>query len=305
MTSRPVTSRPVAARVGAAATLRAALAEADQALATAGVASPRPDAEELASHLLGVGRAELWRHLDAAPPAGFGDLVQRRALRVPLQHITGTAYFRHLTLHVGPGVFVPRPETEVVVEHAIGLVRSMAAVLRVGRPLVAVDLGAGSGAIALSLAHEVPDLEVHAVEVDPGVIPWLRHNAMDTRVQVHEEDLAETLPGVDGQVDLVVSNPPYIPRDAIPRDPEVARFDPPQALYSGIDGLDHLRAVERVAHRLLRPGGYVVAEHADQQGRSAPQVFASRPGWSDVEDHPDLLGRPRYVVARRERSRGD
>jgi release factor glutamine methyltransferase len=202
-------------------------------------------------------------------------------------------------------VFVPRPETEVVVEHAITLVRSMAGDSGAGRPLVAVDLGAGSGAIALSLAHEVADLEVHAVEVDPGVIPWLRHNAMDTRVQVHEEDLSEALLGVDDHVDLVVSNPPYIPRDAVPRDPEVARFDPPQALFSGVDGLDHLRAVERTAHRLLRHGGYAVVEHADQQGRTAPHVFGTRSGWTEVHDHPDLLGRPRYVVARRERPRGD
>ena len=299
-----MTARPVAARVGAASTLRAALSEADEALTTAGVASPRPDAEELAAHLLGVGRGDLWRHLDAAPPAGFGDLVQRRARRVPLQHITGTAYFRHLTLHVGPGVFVPRPETEVVVEHAIELVQVMAVDSLAARRLVAVDLGAGSGAIALSLAHEVTGLEVHAVEVDPGVIPWLRHNALDIRVQVHEVDLSQTFPGVEDYVDLVVSNPPYFPRDAVPRDLEVARFDPPQALYSGADGLDHVRAVERVAHRLLRHGGYVVVEHADQQGRSAPQLFGSS-GWSEVEDHVDLVGRPRYVVARRDRSGRD
>ena len=297
-----MTSGPVARQVAGAATLRSALLEAGRALRAAGVASPRPDAEELAAHLIGVGRGQLWQHLDAPAPAGFPDLVQRRAHRVPLQHITGRAYFRHLTLHVGPGVFIPRPETEVVVGHVIELLQTMAAAEPVeGRPQVAVDLGAGSGAIALSLAGEVPGLQVHAVEADPGVMPWLRHNTADSTVQVHHDDLAVALVGVENQVDVVVSNPPYIPKDAVPRDPEVARFDPPQALYSGTDGLEHVRAVERVAHRLLRHDGFVVVEHADQQGRSAPGVFAGAPGWSDVSDHIDLAGRPRYLVARRDR----
>jgi len=298
-----VTSGPVARQVSGAATLRAALLEADRALGAAGVASPRPDAEELAAHLLGVDRGQLWQHLDAPAPTGFPDLVQRRAHRVPLQHITGKAYFRHLTLHVGPGVFIPRPETEVVAGHAIELLQMMAAAPTTdSRPHVAVDLGAGSGAIALSLAGEVPGVEVHAFEADPGVMPWLHRNAADSPVRVHHEDLAVALAGVEGQVDVVVSNPPYIPQDAVPRDPEVARFDPPQALYSGSDGLDHVRAVERAAHRLLRHGGFVVVEHADQQGRSAPGIFTEAAGWSDVSDHLDLAGRPRYLVARRDRS---
>ncbi|MFZ0323716.1 MAG: peptide chain release factor N(5)-glutamine methyltransferase [Actinomycetes bacterium] len=289
-------------RLPDATSLRGALAEAERALAAAGVASPRPDAEELAAHLLSTDRGRLWQHLDAPTPAGFGDLVQRRAGRVPLQHITGRAYFRHLTLHVGPGVFVPRPETEVVVGHAIELLESIQSADPTRR-LVAVDLGAGSGAIALSLALEVPLVDVLAVEADPGVMPWLQRNAADSRVQVHHGDLTQSLAGVSNHVDVVVSNPPYIPREAVPRDLEVARFDPPQALYSGADGLDHIRAVEQVAHRLLRHGGYVVVEHADQQGRSAPAVFSTSAGWVDVSDHVDLVGRPRYLVARRDRFR--
>lgn len=275
-------------------TLRRALAEAVAELAEAGVPSPRPDAEELACHLLGTDRWGLARHLDGPVPDGFPDLVQRRAQRTPLQHLTGRAYFRTLTLAVGPGVFVPRPETELVVEHALALLAGCT----VPRPVV-VDLGAGSGAIALAVATEHPRAEVHAVEVDPGAHPWLARNVADSGVQIHHADLVDCLPGFDGSVDLVVSNPPYIPADAVPRDPEVARHDPPVALYSGPDGLHHLRQVEQVAARLLRPGGWVVVEHADQQGRSAPAVFTRAGGWSDVLDHHDLTGRDRFVTARR------
>jgi release factor glutamine methyltransferase len=277
-----------------AATLRSALSDATRQLAEADVPSPRPDAEELASYLLAADRGQLVRHLDGPVPAGFDDLVRRRANRVPLQHLTGRAYFRTLTLAVGPGVFIPRPETEVVVGYAIGLL----AVDSSPRPVV-IDLGAGSGAIALAIAAEVPQAEVHAVEVDPDVAPWLRRNTSGSRVRVHRADLADCLPDFAGHADLVVSNPPYIPSDAVPCEPEVARHDPSVALFSGQDGLDHIRSVERSARRLLRPGGWVVVEHADQQGHSAPALFGVTGAWCDVEDHEDLSGRARFVTARR------
>jgi len=280
-------------------TLRAALADAAQQLAYQGVPSPGNDAEELAAHLLDTTRTELWRHLDEPAPVGLADLVRRRAARVPLQHITGRAHFRHLSVLVGPGVFVPRPETEVVVQHALDRVATSP------RPNpVVVDLCSGSGVIAASIAAEAPGAVVHAVEADQGALPWLRRNLADTGVQIHGCDLDDALPGVVGGVDVVVANPPYIPEAAVPRDPEVARHDPAMALYSGPDGLDHIRRIETLAARLLRAGGWVVVEHADEQGTSAPAVFAASTSWVEVSDHLDLTGRPRVVVARRaERTR--
>ena len=276
-----------------------AVAEAAQALDAAGVPSPRFDAEELVGWLLDCPRTELWRHDDAAVPDGYDLLVRARASRIPLQHLTGRAHFRHLTLAVGPGVFVPRPETEDVVEHALAMLESMHLT-----DAVVVDLCSGSGAIALSVATEATSrvtgtVEVHAVEADDAAVTWLRRNCLGTGVVVHHADMGLRSVELDGRVDLVVANPPYIPVAAVPRDPEVARHDPPRALYSGIDGLDHIRTIAATASQLLRPGGAVVVEHADEQGRSAPAVFAQTPGWVEVEDHADLTGRDRFVTARR------
>lgn len=287
--ARPATdANPAAGR-----TLRQALAEAERHLAAAAVPSPRTDAELLAGHLLGVGRGELWAHHDGPVPSGFDDLVARRAERIPLQHLTGRAYFRTVTLAVGPGVFSPRPETEVVVGHALDILGEHGP-----QPLV-VDLCAGSGAIAAAMVTEAPHTKVHAVERDPGAHPWLTHNAAEHGFAAHLHDIEECLPHLDGSVDVVVANPPYIPVDCVPRDVEVARFDPAMALYSGADGLVHMRLVERVAARLLRPGGHVLVEHGDLQGRSAPAVFSEAGRWYDVRDHPDLSGRDRYLTARR------
>lgn len=271
--------------------LRRALADATARLSAAGVPSARVDAEELAAHALGVDRRDLWRH------QAFGDrletfsaYVQRRAAREPLQHITGRAYFRHLTLEVGPGVFVPRPETEVVTQAAIDACAGL------GAPVV-VDLCTGSGAIALAVATEVEGARVHAVEADAAAHAWAVRNCAGRRVDLRLGDMAEAFPDLDGTVDVVVSNPPYIPDGAVIRDPEVAAHDPAAALWSGDDGLDAIRVVERVAARLLRPGGTVVVEHADLQGESAPGVFAATGRWTDVRDHGDLADRPRYLTA--------
>jgi release factor glutamine methyltransferase len=270
--------------------LREGIASAAARLAEAGVPSPRFDAEELAALSLGVDRRDLWRHDEVGER--FAAYVARRAAREPLQHITGRAHFRHLTLEVGPGVFIPRPETEVVAESAIASARTRTA------PVV-VDLCTGSGAIALAVADEVPGALVHAVEADPAAHQWAARNCTGTAVDLRMGDMGEAFHDLDGTVDVVVSNPPYIPVGAHVRDPEVATHDPSPALWSGDDGLDAVRVVEQVAARLLRPGGHVVVEHADLQGESAPAVFAATGRWTDVRDHRDLAGRDRYLTATR------
>jgi release factor glutamine methyltransferase len=272
-----------------------AIRAAAETLTAAGLPSPRPDAEQLAAHVLGVPRAQLpLARFDATLLATFSELVERRAAREPLQHLLGTAGFRHLELMVGPGVFVPRPETEVVVEEALAFLRSLPAE---PRPL-AVDLCTGSGTIAFSLAHEFPGADVHAVELDPAALEWTRRNAdrLGLPVGLHLGDAEHALPGFDGRLDLVVSNPPYVAEHEVGDvDPEVRDHDPEVSLVAGADGLDVIRSVERAAWRLLRPGGLVVVEHSDRQGQSAPAVFTPR--WRDVRDELDLTGRDRYTVA--------
>ncbi len=285
--------------------LRALLADAARRLADAGVESPRVDAELLLAHVLGVSRTGLLT-LGQVPDdaagddaARFGVLVEQRADRVPLQHLTGRAPFRHLELAVGPGVFVPRPETEQLAGWALEQLAGS------DGPIV-VDLGSGSGALALSIANEHPGARVTAVERDPGAIAWTRHNAVarvgagDTPVGVVEGDMTDPalLTELDGRVTVVVSNPPYVPDDAVlPR--EVAEHDPPLALWGGPDGLDVVRGMLTVAARLLHPGGRLGIEHADQQGATVPAVVRAHGGFTDVEDHPDLAGRPRFTTARR------
>ncbi len=275
--------------------LLAEVAQATQRLADAGVPSPRFDAEELAAFVHNVKRSELHTVADADFDARYWEAVARREAREPLQHITGRAFFRYLELQVGPGVFVPRPETESVVGWAIDAVRAM----DVAEPLI-VDLCSGSGAIALALAQEVPRSRVHAVELDEGALRWARRNVEGSRVTLHQGNAFDALPELDGQVDLVVSNPPYIPLTEWEYvAPEARDHDPELALFSGEDGLDTIRGIERTAHRLLRPGGVVVVEHADTQGGQVPWIFTEERGWADAADHPDLNNRPRFATARR------
>ena len=282
--------------IAAPVPFRPALQQAVALLAAAGIESPRWDAEQLAAHVLGVSRTSLpvVPSFDAAQHAEFLALVARRAGREPLQHIVGMVGFRYVELAVGPGVFIPRPETESVAGAAIDALRH-----RGGG--VVVDLCSGSGAIALSVAHEVKGAVVHAVEVDPGALEWLRRNASareragDRPIAIHAADVADAVPELDGTVDVVVSNPPYVALDELTQvEPEVRDHDPVRALVAGPDGLGVIRAVERTAHRLLKPGGVVVVEHSDRQGITAPAVFGD--GWGRVEDHRDLAGRPRYVT---------
>lgn len=275
------------------------VARATLRFAEAGVDSPRTDAEELAAFVHGVRRAELHTVSDADFDARYWECVARREAREPLQHITGRAYFRYLELRVGPGVFVPRPETEIMVGWAIDTLRAM----DVADPLV-VDLGTGSGAIAISIAQEVPRSRVHAVELDPDALAWAKLNVDASghadRVVVRNGDLRTALPELDGQVDLVISNPPYVPTGGTPTlPPEVRGYDPDPALWSGPDGLDMLRELEPVGRRLLRPGGYLAVEHGDGQGLDVPWLFPEETGWRDVRNKKDLARRDRFVVMRR------
>ncbi|MEV3870474.1 peptide chain release factor N(5)-glutamine methyltransferase [Streptomyces sp. NPDC049906] len=289
----PIGGRPPGPR----SLLLAEVAQATQRLADAGVPSPRNDAEELAAFVHGVKRGELHTVADADVDARYWEAINRRVAREPLQHITGRAYFRYLELEVGPGVFVPRPETESVVGWAIDAVRA----LDVVEPLI-VDLCSGSGAIALALAQEVPRSRVHAVELSEDALAYTLKNAEGSRVHVHQGDALTALPELNGQVDLVISNPPYIPLTEWEHVAVEAReYDPQMALFSGDDGLDTIRGLERTAHRLLRPGGIVVVEHADTQGGQVPWIFSEESGWADAADHPDLNNRPRFATARKAR----
>ncbi|QBI52852.1 peptide chain release factor N(5)-glutamine methyltransferase [Streptomonospora litoralis] len=275
------------------------VARATLRLADAGVPSPRTDAEELAAFVHGVRRGELHEVADSDFDALYWECVARRAAREPLQHITGRAYFRYLELSVGPGVFVPRPETENVVGWAIDTLRAM----DVADPLVA-DLGAGSGAIAISIAQEVPRSRVHAVEFDPGALAWAKRNidasAHADRITVHQADMRSALAELEGRLDLVISNPPYVPTaDSALIPPEVRNHDPGPALWAGADGLDAVRELEAVGRRLLRPGGAMAIEHGDGQGIDIPRLFPEGQGWRDVRNRKDLAHRDRFVVMRR------
>jgi release factor glutamine methyltransferase len=248
------------------------------------------DAELLLAAVLGVPRSRL---LLAPPPdpeatAAFRALVARRAGREPLQHIVGTAPFRTIEVAVGPGVFIPRPETELLVD-------AVRAGLAAG--LTAVDLCSGSGALALALAAEVPGLRVVAVEADPDALVWLRRNAAATPVQVVAADVTDgpLLPELAGTVAAVVANPPYVPT-SVAVGPEVRR-DPAQAVFAGTDGLSVLPAVIARAAELLRAGGRLAVEHDDTHETAVPELLVADGRWEEISDHRDLAGRPRYATA--------
>lgn len=272
-----------------------AVRDAARLLAEAGVPSPKVDAELLAAHLLGVGTGTLRAMMltDAAVPDGYEDLIAERAQRIPLQHITGKAYFRHLELAVGPGVFIPRPETESVVQLVIDWLRESGL-----RAPEVVDLGTGSGAIAGSIAQEVPQARVHAVEKSQFAVAWAERNLLPLGVELVHGDLRTAFPELDGMVDVVVSNPPYIPSEAVPNEPEVALHDPPEALYGGgADGLQLPTAAAETAARLLRPGGYFVMEHAEVQAHGILARLERDPRWLNVRSHNDLNGKERATSA--------
>ncbi|OYO19462.1 protein-(glutamine-N5) methyltransferase, release factor-specific [Enemella dayhoffiae] len=258
------------------------------------------EARTLLAYALGV---EVNRLLLAADPTPeqvrrFGELIERRAAGIPLQHLTGEAYFRTVRLEVGPGVFVPRPETEVMTGWALERISEWRAA-GTERPVV-VELCTGSGAIALALHTEAPGCELHAVELSEQAYAYAARNLAGTGIDLRQGDLATAFDDLAGAVDLVVCNPPYIPLTAWEGVPaEVRDHDPELALFSGSDGLDAMRVLAVRAALLLRPGGLVCAEHAEVQQHSAPQVFVEHGDFEQVRDHRDLTGRPRFVTARR------
>lgn len=281
--------------------LRLAIREAQRMLADAGVGSPRADAELLAAHVLGVPRGRLPMIPLVDPPVveALHELVVRRAARVPLQHLTGSAALGEIEVAVGPGVFVPRPETELL------LVWGLSVLTEVTCPLV-VDLCTGSAALALAVARARPDAEVHAVEKDPVALSWARYNAEaraaagETPITLHCADVAdpELLTALEGRADLVLCNPPYVPAGA-PVPPEVSGHDPAGAVFAGPDGLAVITEVVRTGTRLLREGGGIAIEHDDSHAEAVPGLLAARRVLTDVADHPDLAGRPRFATARR------
>jgi release factor glutamine methyltransferase len=278
-----------------------AIREAVAVLSAAGVSSPRVDAEILTAHVLGLPRSRLLLapDLDPVRAGRLRELVAARARRVPLQHLTGVAPFHHVEVSVGPGVFVPRPETELLVEWGLAALSTATPGAAEDVPTV-VDLCSGSGAIALAVAAARPAARVYAVERDPSALGWLRRNAAGGQVRVVEGDVTdpELLADLDGSVDLVLCNPPYVPAGT-PVPPEVAGFDPYPAVFSGADGLDLIRdLVPRVA-RLLRPGGRFGVEHDDTHGEAVPALLRADGRFGGIADHRDLTGRPRFATARR------
>ncbi|WP_413452309.1 peptide chain release factor N(5)-glutamine methyltransferase [Georgenia phoenicis] len=277
-----------------AVTWREAVRGAGVLLAEAGVPSPDVDARLLAEHVL-AGPLVTAGRPDPEQLARFAALVDRRRRREPLQHLTGEMFFRYLRLVSEPGAFVVRPETEVVAEEAIRAAR------QVPSPRV-VDLCTGSGAIALAVATEVTSAAVWAVELSPAALAVAARNVAELAPQVTlvAGDAATALPELDGTVDVVVSNPPYVPADAVPQDPEVREHDPDLALYGGgADGLDVPRAVLRTAARLLRPGGTLVMEHAEVQAAAVRAACEETGAFTAVRTVADLTGRDRMVLARR------
>ena len=285
---------------GDARDLRIVRDETVARLSAAGVPDPEVDAELLIGHVLGLSRGGVQAQvvtgarLAEADAAALEPLVARRAGREPLQHLTGRAPFRSLELAVGPGVFVPRPETEQVAQLAIDVLRATAE----PEPM-AIDLGSGTGAIAIAMATEVPHARVWAVENSPGAFTWTRRNVDEAgaaNLELVFGDLATALHELDGRAAVVISNPPYVPTGEIPRDPEVRLHDPDAALYGGADGLDVIRVLSRRAAELLHPGGVLVLEHAETQ--SAPiAVLLAADGWRAIAHHRDFTMRDRATTA--------
>jgi release factor glutamine methyltransferase len=274
--------------------MRRAIDSAAAQLAEAGIDSARYDAEELAAHLVGTERGRLTL-LEPPDDEFFGryrDIVTARSQRVPLQHLTGTAAFGPLLLHVGPGVFIPRPETEALL--------AWATAQQLRTRSVIVDLCTGSGALALALAQHWPPARVIGVDDSDAALQYARRNAEGTAVELIHADVTTPgmLPELDGRVDLVVANPPYVP-DGIPLEPEVAQHDPPHAVFGGADGMAVIAAVVRLAGRWLRPGGLFAVEHDDTTSPQTVELVKSTGLFEGIEAHEDLAGRPRFVTALR------
>ncbi|MFW0179018.1 peptide chain release factor N(5)-glutamine methyltransferase [Rothia sp. P7208] len=282
--------------------LDSALRRASAHLAEAGIDQAEADAQLLVAHLLeqetgeviSRGRVQALALVGASVPVGYEKLVSLRAERIPLQHLTGVAYFRSLKLSVGPGVFIPRPETELLVEHALGRVDRLRSVI--DSPIRILDLCTGSGAIAAALATERHHVDVTAVELSDLAYAWAERNLQGTGVRLVQADARDALEGEEGSYDIVVSNPPYIPENAIPCDVEVREHDPHMALYGGSeDGMRIPRAIASRAFELLKPGGYCIMEHAQTQREVMVETFESL-GFNAIESIDDLASRARHTA---------
>jgi len=304
-------------------TIRDVLVDAQRRLSNAGIDSAAAESAELLAHVLGVPKGRLFMQdsVEEDDRISFERLLAKRLNRIPFQHITGKAAFRRIELDVGPGVFIPRPESELVAEAAIRFLNHCE------KP-IAVDLCTGSGAIAISLAMEVPGTQVVGIELSPDAYPWLERNIQrfdsEIPIEVHQIDAtdceAEVFVRLSGKCDVVTCNPPYIPAEMIPRDPEVRVHEPAMALYGGADGLDVVRGIAKTAAMLLKSGGLLVVEHADVQGPAAgemsvvnvlrsaaldPELATHIPGfpgdllYTAVSDRQDFNQRPRFTVATR------
>ncbi|SOX55363.1 peptide chain release factor N(5)-glutamine methyltransferase [Mycobacterium ahvazicum] len=272
--------------------LRRAIDSAAAVLAEAGIDSARWDAEELAAHVAGAerGRLTLVESIDDEFLVRYHDIVAARSRRVPLQHLTGTAAFGPVLLHVGPGVFIPRPETEAILEWAVAR--------RLDAAPVIVDLCTGSGALAVALARHRPTARVIAIDDSDAALDYARRNVEGTAVELVRADVTEQglLPELDGRVDLVVANPPYVPDD-VALDPEVAQYDPAHAVFGGPDGMTVISAVVDLAGRWLRPGGVFAVEHDDTTSSRTVELIECTGFFEDVRARQDLTGRPRFVTA--------
>jgi release factor glutamine methyltransferase len=274
--------------------LRCAIDSATTLLADAGINSARFDAEELAAHLAGTQRGRL--PLIESPDDAFFDryhtAITARSLRVPLQHITGTAAFGPLTLSVGPGVFIPRPETEAMLEWASALCLPAA-------PVIA-DVCTGSGALALALAQRWPAARILAIDDSDAALHYARKNCAGSAIELVQADATDPslLTELDGQVDLLVANPPYVP-DAVELEPEVSQHDPRHAVFAGPDGMTVINPIVRLAARWLRPGGFFAVEHDDTTSSLTTQLVSSTAVFDEITGHADLAGRPRFVTARK------
>ena len=275
-------------------------------LANAGIDTPNVDAELLAAHVLGITRSEL-RHraildlpMDDDFAATFQKLIEKRATRKPLQHIIGKAPFRYLELEVGPGVFIPRPETETVAGAAIEWLNHRATNRENEGPAIAVDLCTGSGAIAIAIATECPNTKVYAVELNETAYNWAKNNITNLAPEIDLSliDAQLALPELYGQVDLVISNPPYLAPTEFPKDIEVHTYDPEMALYGhGEDGLKVPLGIVQNAARLLKPGGLLVIEHGDAQAEPLAQAISATRSFTEIQNHQDLTNRDRFISA--------
>jgi release factor glutamine methyltransferase len=284
--------------------LRRAIDDAAVTLAEAGIDSARWDAEQLAAHLTGTDRGRLGL-LDSPDDDFLGryrDIVAARSQRVPLQHLLGTAAFGPVMLHVGPGVFIPRPETEALLEWATAQ--------RLAPQPVIVDLCTGSGALAVALAHHRPAARIVAIDNSDTALEYARRNAQGTAIELLCADVTELAsePGLlaelDGGVDMLVANPPYVPDDTV-LDPEVVQHDPRQAVFGGPDGLAVIAPLVRLAGRWLRPSGVIGVEHDDTTSAQTVELFGRTGLFEDVQVRRDLTGRPRFVTARRRAATGE